>query len=233
MRRYQNVIKVGVGVLTASMAVLPTLAFAAPESEIGGASKVGESLAGLNSAEQPDSGSGEFDTAKGTRVEESERETERVVKVAVVTEKEISVDTEAFAARVLGTLNDERGWGADGSVSFELVAADEAELTVRLATPGTVDELCAPLDTGGYTSCRVDSDVVLNVDRWASATDNFLEAGGTVDQYRVYLVNHEVGHFLGQGHVTVCEPDGRAPVMMQQTLDLEGCEPNGWPNPDQ
>lgn len=232
MRRYQNVIKVGVGVLSAGLVFVPTLATAAPETEIGGASKVGENLGGLDSAEQPDSGSGEFNQAEGSRVGDSGRDADRTIAIAVVTEKEISVDTEAFAGRVVNTLNDDRGWGGDGSLAFELVPEEDAELTVRLATPETVDELCAPLDTGGFTSCRVESNVVLNVDRWAGATDDFLEAGGTVDQYRDYLVNHEVGHFLGYGHATTCEPDGTAPVMMQQTLDLAQCEPNGWPTHD-
>ena len=54
---------------------------------------------------------------------------------------------------------------------------------------------------------------------------------GALDEYRRYLVNHEVGHFLGKGHVqpASCSATTRAPVMMQQTFGLRGCAINGWP----
>lgn len=226
MRRYQFVTKLGIGVLLAGLVFAPGAALA-DEVEIGAAAKVGESLGGLHLKEQPDSGSGEF---TGPSIEMTEDlPGDRVIPIEILTENELSVDSEAFAGLVLDVLNDAKGWGSDGSVSFELVE-DDPELTIRLATPGTVDDLCAPLNTDGYTSCRVADEVILNVDRWAGATDDFLDAGGSLSEYRIYLINHEVGHFLGHGHETECGSDGLAPVMMQQTLDLRGCEPNGWPD---
>lgn len=210
--------------------VIPSLLAAAGlavvNDGIGAASKEGESIGGLHRADQPREGSGEFDEAQ---VDHDAPDRERMIGTAVLTEKDVMVDTDAFAEIVLETLNDERGWGGDGSVGFEPVVVDAADLTVRLATPGTVDELCAPLNTNGYTSCRIGDELVLNVDRWAAATEEFLDAGGTLDDYRAYLLNHEAGHYLGHGHEDSCE-DGLAPVMMQQTLDLRGCEPNGWLN---
>ena len=55
---------------------------------------------------------------------------------------------------------------------------------------------------------------------------------GTLDTYRRYAVNHEVGHRLGHGH-EVCPADGElSPVMAQQTYQLAGCVGNAWPFPD-
>lgn len=220
--------KLGAGVLAAGLVFAPGLALAT-EGDIGAASKVGESLGGLHRSDQPEHGSGEFDSIDGAEIDGETMSGDRVVPIHILTEKDLSVDSEAFAGLVLDVLNDHQGWGGDGSVSFEIVDQDP-ELTIRLATPDTVDELCAPLNTNGYTSCRNADEVILNVDRWAGATDEFLDAGGTLADYRIYLVNHEVGHFLGHGHEEECGPEGLAPVMMQQTLDLRGCEPNGWPN---
>jgi|SRR5690554_5472421 len=155
-------------------------------------------------------------------------EAERVVTVRVEVETGLGVDGHEFARQVMDTLNDPRGWGHDGSVVFARTDG-EADVDLTLASPATTDELCAPVDTGGTVSCGRVGYAVLNAVRWAQGAEPFLEAGGTVAEYRQYLVNHEVGHVIGHGHVACPAPGETAPVMVQQTLGLGGCLPNGWP----
>jgi hypothetical protein len=68
--------------------------------------------------------------------------------------------------------------------------------------------------------------VVLNHRRWMLGAPAY---GANVAAYRQYLVNHEVGHFLGHSHVGCPGPGRYAPVMLQQTLRLDGCRSNPWP----
>jgi hypothetical protein len=51
---------------------------------------------------------------------------------------------------------------------------------------------------------------------------------GTTSQYRAYLINHEMGHALGYGHVELGE--GKCQLMAQQSKGTAGCSPNGFPN---
>ena len=136
--------------------------------------------------------------------------------------------TEAeFVAFVIETLTDERSWRAR-DVGFRLVD-DGGLFTMTVATPSRVDELCFPLQTNGIFSCARNGWVAFNSDRWFGATESW---PGDLDTYRRYLVHHEIGHYLlGPNHETCPGTGLPAPVMMQQTKGLNGCEPNGWVEP--
>lgn len=147
----------------------------------------------------------------------------------VEVEQGAGVTPKKFSTLIDSTLRHRRGWTAGGQWRFKRVAASDsgADLTIRLATPRTVDSVCAAAgaNTDGYTSCRAGSLVMLNLDRWNLGVPHVKD----LTLYRHYLINHEVGHGLGLGHET-CPAKGRpAPVMLQQTLDLKGCTANPWP----
>lgn len=147
----------------------------------------------------------------------------RLVDYRIEVEGGLDVDPADFANAVDSTLGDERGWTEDGNFSFR--RTNVAALRVVLASPETTDRLCAPLSTRGKVSCRNGNDVVINALRWSEGVPYYDD----LDDYRIYVVNHEVGHALGFGHATCPAPGAPAPVMLQQTLGLQGCEANPWP----
>jgi hypothetical protein len=154
-------------------------------------------------------------------------------RFVVEVEDGIEVDGAAFAAAVEETLGDPRSWGNGGRMSFQRVgeaeaAAGDYAFKVTLISPGSMERYCPGVGTGGYTSCRYGDRAVINLARWATAVPDY---EGDIPTYRHYVVNHEVGHALGNGHQECPGPGQLAPVMQQQTLGLEGCAKNAWPYP--
>ena len=154
-------------------------------------------------------------------------------RFVVEVEDGIGVDSGQFAAAVEATLGDPRSWGNGGQMSFQRVGAAEAasgsyDFRVSLVSPGSMETYCPGVGTGGYTSCRYGERAVINLARWETAVPDY---AGDIATYRLYVVNHEVGHALGNGHENCPGPGQLAPVMQQQTLGLQGCAKNAWPYP--
>ena len=154
-------------------------------------------------------------------------------RFVVEVEDGIAVDGAAFAAAVEATLGDPRSWGGGGRLSFQRVGAGDAaagryDFRVSLVSPGSMERYCPGVGTGGYTSCRYGERAVINLARWETAVPDY---GGDIPTYRQYVVNHEVGHALGNGHQDCPGPGLPAPVMAQQTFGLDGCTRNAWPYP--
>lgn len=168
---------------------------------------------------------GEFETAKGSdRVRGTAG---RLVTYQVEVEKGSGVSAQEFAAAIDRTLRNPRGWTAGGQWQFQRVSGGQPDLVIRLATPDSVDEQCAAAgaNTQGYTSCRAGQYILVNLDRWYIGVPHIKD----LDLYRNYLINHEVGHGLGKGHQACPGKGETAPVMLQQTLGLDGCVANAWP----
>lgn len=182
-----------------------------------------DALAGIRSRDVPRSASGEPEVVPGGDAAPAGRA--RTVPMRVEIERGVDVDGAAFAAFVSAVLDHPRSWGGDGSIGFARTDG-AAPLRIVLATPELADRLCLPLDTVGRLSCRNGDRIVLNLERWVNGTPEY---AGDLTAYRQYLVNHEIGHWLGHGHESCPGPGRPAPVMQQQTLGLHGCTLNPWP----
>lgn len=140
----------------------------------------------------------------------------------------IQASLDDFRAKVAETLNSTKGWGqilafketkANEKADLEIILSDAAHLA---ATPGCSAEL----------SCtNWSNQVIINDLRWREGTSASRAAGMSTRDYQHMVINHEVGHWLGHyNHEASCPNGGPAPIMLQQSTGLRGCDSfNAWP----
>jgi len=146
-------------------------------------------------------------------------------RYAVAVETSSKLNADRTAARIADVLNDPRSWTGAGEVRFALVNKTKANLTVYLASGRSAASLCGSTTESAWT-CVKGRTVVINAERWKSGTQTY---SGNLAGYRTYLVNHAIGHLLGKNHAKCGGSGKKAPVTMQQSVDLNGCDANPWP----
>ncbi|WP_073911952.1 DUF3152 domain-containing protein [Streptomyces sp. CB00455] len=177
-------------------------------------------------------GPGTFETVPGVAKAPGKG---KLVRYRVDVEQGLGLDPQLFAEAVHRTLNDPRSWGHGDTKTFERVPGGEADFVITLASPGTTGVWCAKsgldttVDNVSCDSAATDR-VMINAYRWAQGSVTY--GPDQMTAYRQMLINHEVGHRLGHGHVSCRTPGALAPIMQQQTksLDIDGihCKPNPW-----
>ena len=151
------------------------------------------------------------------------------------------IDLSAYAALIDTTLDAPKGWtGGNHNLSLQRVPTEaQADFRIALTSSLTLRPPCGHslnIETSCWDDQHGPSRVYLNVARWVRGDAQF---GQDLSDYRLYMINHEVGHALGHVHTYVCLPNGLAPVMMQETITLKEhqgvgpliCQPNVWPYP--
>ena len=137
---------------------------------------------------------------------------------------EIESSMEVFGDIARQTLSDIRGWTLNLNVDFRRVSSDE-DFRLILASPREVDRAASACSA--QWSCRVGDQILINDERWRNTTSTWPESRRA---YRSYVINHELGHWLGIRDIRECPRGGHdAPVMMQQSKGLDGCNARVWP----
>jgi Protein of unknown function (DUF3152) len=150
------------------------------------------------------------------------------VLYAVRVDTDTGIDPAEVAVIVDQTLHDPRSWQPIKRTTFTATTWSKARLRIRVRSPKNTDRSCAPFKTASVKSCSRNWEVFVNSDRWLLGA---APSQMPLDDYRQYVINHEVGHSLGEDHRPCAGPGAVASVMLQQTLGLNGCLPNPWPNP--
>lgn len=122
--------------------------------------------------------------------------------------------------------DDSRGWTSTCKYRFQETTSG-CSFVLWLAAADQMTSFSSACSS--YWSCRVGVNVIINIDRWNNASPAWNQSGGSLDDYRSMVINHETGHWLGFGHYNCGGPGQLAPVMQQQSIDLQGCQFNPWP----
>ena len=140
-------------------------------------------------------------------------------------------DDRDFATRVDKVLADPRSWIAGGDVALRRVDSGTPSFRISLTSQKTIRDpgYCGfdiPLEASCYNGAV--GRVFINDARWERGA---LSYTGDLVSYRMYAINHEVGHALGHGHEPCAVNRGLAPVMMQQSFstandDLHPLDPS-------
>ena len=125
-----------------------------------------------------------------------------------------------FAATVRQILHDPRGW--QQWFTFEEVTPPQIrkgrDVLFRLVPQAKMDTKFPEfpnLSVCNMTTKRI----YINEYRWRHGSS---ASQLPLHLYQHYVINHEFGHSQGAQHSNTCVAGG-APVMMQQTLGLQGC----------
>lgn len=149
-----------------------------------------------------------------------------VVRYHVETRGRMSTSVRTFRRLVNASLNDPRGWRGASGIRFEEVRSG-GSMTLVLAESSWVPRFSS--GCSAQWSCRVGRFVVINQLRWKHASPAWNNGGGTLRGYRHMVVNHETGHWLGWSHRSCPGRGALAPVMQQQSINLQGCRFNPFP----
>jgi len=147
----------------------------------------------------------------------------KTIKYNIIVPDKFKLDKKRVTEKINKVLCDKRGWLGHG-YKFKY-SENSPKFTITFRTSADIRKTCG---FSGLSCADLEKGVVyFNIRRWKLGNT---KSKLSLHQYRIYMINHEVGHMLGRGHVKFAQfSGGPCPVMVQQTLGIGKLEPNPWP----
>lgn len=177
-------------------------------------------------------GSGTYHVVPGTSKPFGTGPERRTFTVEVENGIESASAEKQFADSVVAILSSPRSWIGGGQFTLQRIDSGTPDFRISLTSQMTTRraDFCG-WDIPFEASCFNHSleRVVINDARWMRGAYSYDD---DLASYRVYAINHEVGHALGRQHEPCSATGALAPVMMQQSWstsddDLARLNPGG------
>jgi Protein of unknown function (DUF3152) len=152
--------------------------------------------------------------------------TMKTVYYITIVDPSVRYDTKKFGDEVDMYLSDPDGWESKGYRFVRVKKPSNNTVRIHLSTPNTCHEMGCPK---GLSCAELGGQIMrLNAMRWVKGAE---KTKLDLDEYRQYVVSHEMGHILGFDH-THCPGAGQpVPVMVPQTkVGIGACIPNNKVN---
>jgi hypothetical protein len=143
----------------------------------------------------------------------------KTVKYQVVVDEDVDYPLEKFRELVQIYLADPNGWESKG---YKFVYSPKGDVVVHLSSQHT-------MKTSGCFDAKLScaemngKHMKINEFRWRNGAP---KTKLPLEEYRQYVISHEMGHILGNDHKKCPYPGAPAPIMMQQTQGIGKCSPN-------
>lgn len=138
--------------------------------------------------------------------------------------KNLQINKKHAIKKIRSVLSDKRGWKALGYTFLYRDDNCSCDFVINFASNQYITQLC---NFSGLSCANMNKlEIYINIDRWRHGSSL---SKLNLDNYRTYVINHEVGHILGRLHTTCKGTNNKVPVMVQQTLGIGDCRPNPWP----
>lgn len=160
--------------------------------------------------------------------------TSKVWYISTKVDDDVRYSNHSLKSKVLKVLKDKDGWESIDKIVFKYVdwntlasIDSKNKIPIRLSNNKTIVKMCGFKEIEKLSCCNMQTkEVWLNFYRWKNGAK---PSKLSLDKYRSYMINHEVGHALGRLHAK-CECEGcSAPIMMQHTISIGKCKPNFKP----
>lgn len=154
--------------------------------------------------------------------------------VSTVVDPGVKFSSKKFYDIVFKVLNDPEGWKSIDKIDFKFVEPSILEkmpvknkIPIRLSSNNTIVKECGFSELEKLSCCNMNTkEVWLNYYRWINGAK---PSKLSLNHYRSYMINHEVGHALGRLHAKCPCDNCSAPIMMQHTVSIGKCSPNHKP----